>query len=89
MDKGQSTKTCTSEHVKELQDYLEEPVKEEKTWPLQYWSSNQGKYPNIAQVAVISVLGIPASSAPVERVFSVAGKVFRLDRCRLKDNDIS
>ena len=67
MDKGQSTKTRTSEHVKELQDYLEEPVKEEKTCPLQYWSSDHSpnKYANIAQIAV-SVLGIPASPAPIE-----------------------
>ena len=60
-------------------------MKEEKTCPLQYWSSNLSKYPNIAQVAV-SVLGIPASSAPVERLFSVAAKVFRPERCRLKDD---
>ena len=55
----QSTKTGTSDHNKKLQGYLEEPV-EEKTCPLKYWSSNQSKHPNIAQVAV-SVLGIPAS----------------------------
>jgi len=49
-----------------------------------YWIKSLSKYPNIIQVAA-SMLGIPASSAPVERLFSVAGKVFRPERCRLKD----
>ena len=79
---------CLEAFVLVLEHFIKVPIakhlKEEKTCPLQYWSSNQSEYPNIAQVAV-SVLGITASSAPVERLFSVAVKVFRPDRCRLNN----
>ena len=42
------------------------------------------KYPALAKLVPL-YLCIPASFAPVERLFSIAGKVFRPDRCRLKD----
>jgi hypothetical protein len=68
----------------ELKKYLEEPCEDEQKCPLMYWKRQQRIYPILTQ-ASLNVLGIPASSAPVERLFSVAGKVFRLERCRLTD----
>ncbi|VDI52885.1 Hypothetical predicted protein [Mytilus galloprovincialis] len=44
------------------------------------WSSRQMR----AKLAV-QYLAIPATSAPVERLFSTAGKTFRPERCRLAD----
>jgi len=50
--------------------------------PLQWWKYNQQKYKVIAKLA-IRLLCIPATSAPSERVFSVAGLTIAKDRSRL------
>jgi hypothetical protein len=73
---------------KELQKYIEEPCLDEKTCPLTYWKENQTVYPSLAEIAT-KVLGIPASSAAVERLFSIAGKVLRPERCCLSDSTFS
>jgi len=57
-----------------------------KMCPLTYWQDNPSTFPSLAKIAEI-VLGISASSAPVKRLFSVAGKVFRPEKiCRLADS---
>ena len=66
--------------------YLDEAALDNSTNPLQYWQNASSKYPQLAQVAC-SVFQIPASSAPVERIFSQAGRIFRPDRCSLKDDN--
>jgi len=50
--------------------------------PLNWWRVNQFRYPNLAVIAR-RVLAIPATSAPVERLFSVAGLTIANDRARL------
>ena len=52
---------------------------------LKFWMNEQDKYLTLAQLAIHN-LPIPASSAPVERVFSIAGKIFKPDRCTLSAN---
>ena len=51
---------------------------------LKYWKEHHSVYPFLAKVA-ITVLGIPASSVPVECLFSIAKKFFRPKRCQLAD----
>lgn len=68
----------------EVSNYLSEACIGEDDDPLQFWKTNQDKYPNLANVAK-KYLCIPATSAPVERLFSIAGKFFRPERCRLSD----
>lgn len=50
--------------------------------PLLWWSQNESKFPVIAHIAR-KVLCVPATSAPVERLFSHAGLTIANDRARL------
>ena len=50
--------------------------------PLKWWKNNEGKYKMISKLA-LHVLCIPATSAPSEWVFSVAGLTIAKDRARL------
>ncbi|XP_060731809.1 uncharacterized protein LOC132849873 isoform X2 [Tachysurus vachellii] len=49
---------------------------------LEFWSTNREKFPQLYSL-VVKVLSIPASSAPVERVFSKGGLIMRPHRARL------
>ena len=50
--------------------------------PLNWWRIKQALYPLLSQVAY-SLLAIPATLAPYERVFSEAGLTIANDRARL------
>ena len=49
---------------------------------IDWWYANKQKFPHMASLAM-TVLGVPASSAAVERLFSIAGDVITDDRNRL------
>ena len=68
----------------ELQTYLDDPCEVMKTNPLKFWKDNEQAYPTLATIAK-KTLSVPSSSAPVERLFSIAGKVFSPERCQLTD----
>lgn len=71
----------SGDHFKmEVSQYLLEPC--EGTHPLQYRKENEDKFPILAKIYV----NVPATSVPVERHFSIAGKIFRPDKCRLNDS---
>ena len=50
--------------------------------PLLWWSEHSTMYPDICKLAE-RILHIPATSAPAERVFSVASNVINNKRARL------
>ena len=52
--------------------------------PLVYWKTDDKQSLCMAKL-VPKYLCIPASSAPVERLFSIAAKVIHPERCRLSD----
>ena len=66
----------------EIDQYLSEDVQECDS--LSYWQVNASRYPNLSTLAR-KHLAAPATSAPVESLFSVAGKIFRPERCLLAD----
>ena len=70
--------------VNELETYLQESCQEMDTYPLDYWKIYYINYPTLALFAN-KLLSTHATSAPVARLFSIAGKVFRPERCSLKD----
>ena len=72
----------------ELTLYKQEPMlqlrKEDGTFncPLTWWKYNERKY-RLLSILASRLLCIPATSAPLERVFSVAGLTIAKDRARL------
>ena len=56
--------------------------------PIAFWLSNSEDLPRLAKLANL-VMGVPASSASVERVFSHGGIIFRPHRRRLTDEHLS
>ena len=59
----------------------------DSTDPLLYWQNQILEYPLLSTVA-LDVLTIPASSAPIERVFSTAGESAGGKRNRLADSNL-
>ena len=66
----------------QVDEYLTSPTLPEDEDPLSFWKTNKNRFPDMAVLAC-KYLQTPTSSAPVERLFSIAGKIFRPERCRL------
>lgn len=79
---AESLPTSQSSVSQEINDYLAVPTIPEDEDPLLLWQKNQSLYPTLALLAEYH-LSLPSSSAPVERLFSIAGKIFQPERCRL------
>ena len=65
----------------EIQEYLSTPCLPEESDPLSFLEVTH--FPTLSLLAR-NFLCIPASSAHVERLFSIVGKIFRPERCRLR-----
>ena len=69
----------------EVEEYLSLPSIPDDNNVFGFWKNNKAKYPTIVKLASIYV-AIPPSLAPVERISSIAGKIFRPERCCLTDD---
>lgn len=74
--------------ISEFQSYCNLPYYQPGNCSLQFWRDNYERFPKLAKLAR-RYLSIPASSGPVERIFSSTGKIFRTDRCNLSDKHFS
>lgn len=69
----------------EIDINLEEDCTEMSDSPVTYWIHNHSRFPCLSRLAQ-RYRTVPATSAPVERLFGVAGKIFRPERCRFNDS---
>eukprot|EP00731_Ephydatia_muelleri_P000746 Em0001g746a len=67
--------------------YLSIPAISAKSDPLVWWQQNQDRFPHVAKMAR-QHLGVPATSASVERVFSGVGLTFSDLRQNMKDSTL-
>lgn len=74
---------------KEIQTYLgsKHTTKEIRSDSLNYWINNKHIFPLLYPIAR-SILCTPASTAPVERVFSTSGECTRGKRNRISDDNL-
>ena len=78
-----------SKEEEEIERYFNSKHSEDemKIDPLQFWIHASKSYPLISGTAC-DILCTPASTAPVERVFSYSGEATKGKRNRLKDSNL-
>jgi hypothetical protein len=71
-----------------LNSYLNMSINGNETDILTFWTQHKAQYNKLIP-AVLRILSVPASSAPVERVFSFGGIFLRPNRARMSDKLLS
>lgn len=74
-------------YEKEFEQYSKASRAPFKTNILNWWKMHQKAYPTLAGLAR-DVLSIPATSVPIERVFSQGSLTMTKTRCSLKDGSL-
>jgi hypothetical protein len=74
--------------VSELDEFSREDGIAMNKCPLEWWAARSSRYPVLAEMARVH-LAVPASSAPSERVFSVASLVLTDKRRRLDESRVA
>lgn len=79
----QAAKSSKEKVADEIEEYLGSPPISEDQNPLRYWRLNDERFPILASLAA-RYLSLPATSASVERLFSVGGSIMRARRASMK-----
>ena len=89
-DEDNSDQTASSLREKNVENLINDYMMDINTFPLtkevsvlSFWREKQHRWEALAKVAK-KVLGVPASSSAVERMFSIAGHIFSSKRRRMK-----
>ena len=77
----------TSARNLEVERYFTESA-DKTADPISWWKARQLLYPNLAKLAK-KCLGVPASSVPAERIFSLAGNLVTKKRVQLSAENIN
>lgn len=81
---NQQVSTPVSDAIIDIRQYIEKPVIDRSTSPLEYWHKSSSTLRELA----FKYLSIPATSVPTERIFSKAGDIMTKKRNRLKDKNL-
>lgn len=72
----------------EIEQYLSEPLSPPTTCPIKFWEGNSSRFKTIAMIAR-KYLAIPATSAEVERIFSISGWLARSRRSSITPDNVA
>ena len=84
---GGSSQPGGSPSQVELEAYLATPPLPDGMDVLQWWGENEDRFPNVARMAA-QYLACPASSATVERFFSLAGRLLDKRSAAMKESTL-
>ena len=89
-DEENDDQSLSSLREKNVENIINDYMADINTFPLtkevsvlNFWREKQYRWESLAKVAK-KVLGVPASSSAVERMFSIAGHIFSIKRRRMK-----
>ena len=84
---GPETKSNVLTNREELDAFMSEAPAPRNSSPCNWWSTNVSRFPVLSKVAK-TILNIPSTSTPSERVFPVAGQTVTQQRSSLKPSNV-
>ena len=70
----------------EVDNYFADVVSDDEVNPLKYWKINSGRFPLLSKLAM-EIYSCPATTAGIERIFSIAGHLIGTRATTMKDEN--